>query len=66
MRILTLKSILALLVGMMLAFAGCYETETLNKPVKDNDAKLMTELDQYIEANFTQKYGVINSWIIEN
>ncbi|MEM7297162.1 MAG: substrate import-associated zinc metallohydrolase lipoprotein [Bacteroidota bacterium] len=37
---------------------GCYPTEELNVPVNDPDIVLETELDRYIEENFTEDYGM--------
>lgn len=38
--------------------AACYPSEELNVPVKDDQFSIETELDQYIEDNFTQEYGM--------
>ena len=38
--------------------SSCYESEDLNVPVNSSDNGLQTELDQYIEDNFTEKYGM--------
>ena len=37
---------------------GCYPSEELNVPVKDDDVELETDLDRYIEENFTKEYGM--------
>lgn len=42
---------------ILLLLASCYPKEQLNIPEKDEDLEL-TELDQYIEANFTEEYDM--------
>ncbi len=37
---------------------GCYPNEELNVPVNDPDIVLESELDIYIEENFTKEYGM--------
>jgi substrate import-associated zinc metallohydrolase lipoprotein len=41
----------------MFLVAGCYPSENLNVPEKDDDLEL-TALDEYIEENFTEEYGI--------
>ncbi|MTI39858.1 putative zinc-binding metallopeptidase [Fulvivirga lutimaris] len=43
---------------MILSISSCYENEELNMPVKQNDSELTSELDIYIEENFTERYGM--------
>jgi substrate import-associated zinc metallohydrolase lipoprotein len=37
---------------------GCYPSEELNVPVKDPEIALTSDLDIYIDKNFTQEYGM--------
>ncbi|MEO9868874.1 substrate import-associated zinc metallohydrolase lipoprotein [Ekhidna sp.] len=43
---------------MVISMISCYPEEALNEPVKDTDDGIKTELDQYIETNFTEEYGM--------
>lgn len=36
----------------------CYPTEELNVPVQENEDAVLTDLDRYIDENFTQEYGM--------
>lgn len=45
------------IIAMCFILSGCYPDETLNVPVKENDIDL-NELDQYIQTNFVDKYGI--------
>ena len=47
----------AIFLTPLLMFS-CYPEETLNEPVKDPEVNTITALDQYIETNFTKKYGM--------
>jgi len=38
--------------------SACYNEEELNEPVKEPSITIETELDQYIEENFTRKWGM--------
>ena len=49
---------LTLLVGLLFICNACYDDESLNVPVQDTNVDLSSPLDQYIEENFTQKYGM--------
>ncbi len=49
---------LILYTFLITAFSSCYEKEELNVPIKQNDTEIETELDRYIEENFTKKYGM--------
>ncbi len=44
--------------GAMVILGGCYPEENLNIPVNTSDLQLETELDQYIDVNFVQEFGV--------
>lgn len=46
------------LVTIVLATISCYPTEELNEAVKDSSIELETDLDIYIEENFTKEYGM--------
>ncbi|MEM9337842.1 MAG: substrate import-associated zinc metallohydrolase lipoprotein [Bacteroidota bacterium] len=50
------KVVVALVLPLVL-FA-CYPEENLNVPVNDPEIEIITDLDQYIETNFTQRYGM--------
>ncbi|SNS69088.1 substrate import-associated zinc metallohydrolase lipoprotein [Ekhidna lutea] len=43
------------MIGLLI---GCYPSEELNVPVKDPEIELESDLDIYIEENFTQEYGM--------
>ncbi len=43
---------------LLVTLAGCYPEENLSVPVNDPEIEIITELDQYIETNFTQPYGM--------
>ncbi|MBV6644359.1 MAG: hypothetical protein KI790_02860 [Cyclobacteriaceae bacterium] len=45
------------LIGLT-TLTSCYKEDKLNVPVKDVSIEIETELDQYIETNFTQEYGM--------
>ncbi|WP_185154041.1 substrate import-associated zinc metallohydrolase lipoprotein [Fulvivirga sp. M361] len=55
-----IKSIEALLavIAIAFSFSGCYPDEGLDTPVKDDEIVLKTELDRYIQTNFTDRYGM--------
>ena len=42
----------------LLLLSSCYKDETLNVPVKDDTPSSTSELDQYIQKNFTEEYGM--------
>lgn len=48
--------ILGLVVAITLS--SCYNEEPLNEPVKNAEITISTELDSYIEENFTKEYGM--------
>jgi len=50
--------ILFLLVGGLFTSSGCYDKETLNVPVNRAPDVIRNELDQYIDVNFTQDFGM--------
>ena len=52
-----LKIIFSASIGVIL-INSCYPDESLDVPVKDNEIELETELDNYIEDNFTERYGM--------
>lgn len=54
-----IKKVSALLamVAFMLVLPACFEEDKLNNPVKEVEAPI-TDLDKYIEANFTEEYGI--------
>ncbi len=49
-----------LILGMIVSLflIGCYPDESLNEPVKEPDVEITTDLDIYIEENFTEEYGM--------
>lgn len=49
--------ILQFVIGTVL-LTSCYPSEELNVPVNDEEIEIITDLDQYIEENFTQEYGM--------
>ena len=49
---------LILLAGMVPAFHGCYEKETLDVPVNEGPDVIKNELDQYIDEHFVQDFGM--------
>ncbi|MEL7003579.1 MAG: hypothetical protein AAFN93_12720, partial [Bacteroidota bacterium] len=52
---------LNIIIYLILATVGlnsCYPDEELNVPVNDSDVELMSELDEFIERNFTERYGM--------
>ena len=46
------------IVGVAVGLASCFSDEELNVPVKQTQVNLETELDQLIETNFTQEFGM--------
>ena len=50
-----LKVWMLLIASLMIS---CYPDENLNEAVKDANVELETELDIYIEENFTKEYGM--------
>lgn len=48
---------LVVLAGMLLT-SSCYPDESLDIPVNNPDINLESELDLFIEENFTQEYGM--------
>lgn len=51
----------------LLLLIGCYPSEKLDVDVKNSDIELETELDLYIENNFTKEYGMaIRYRFVEN
>jgi substrate import-associated zinc metallohydrolase lipoprotein len=54
-----IRKIKSVFIGLPILLAiGCYPKEELNVAIKDSDIKLETNLDIYIEENFTQEYGM--------
>lgn len=51
------KNLLLAIVLLMVA-SSCYESEVLDVPVKAPENEPKTELDIYIEDNFTREYGM--------
>lgn len=49
---------LILLICISMGLWTCYPDETLDVPVTNSDPNLTTDLDIYIEENFTQEYGM--------
>ncbi len=47
-----------IIAGLVIFLVGCYEEETLNVPVNEGPELPNTALDQYIQENFTDKYGM--------
>jgi substrate import-associated zinc metallohydrolase lipoprotein len=52
------KSIIYFLTGMFLILSGCNQEEALNVPVNQGPDVIRNDLDQYIEDNFTEEYGM--------
>ncbi len=48
------------LIGLLtvVLMTTCYPSEELDVPVKDNDVVIETALDQYINDNFVEEYGM--------
>ena len=48
------------LIGIVIIglFNSCYPTEELNVPEQENEELIINELDEYIDENFTQQYGM--------
>ena len=44
--------------AVTVAMTSCYSEDELNEPVKEPQVTIETELDQYIEENFTQKWNM--------
>ena len=42
----------------IMLLTACYNEEELNEPIKEPSITIETELDQYIEDNFTKKWGM--------
>ncbi len=53
------RLIVALVIATGVVAASCYSDESLNVPVTNPDINLETDLDLYIEDNFTQEYGMV-------
>lgn len=53
------RLIVALVIATGVVAASCYSDESLNVPVSNPDINLETDLDLYIEDNFTQEYGMV-------
>lgn len=47
-----------MVIGMILILSACYSDESLNVPVNNPDINLETDLDIYIEENFTKEFGM--------
>lgn len=45
-------------LAISLVFYACYPDEGLDVEVRDDETVLMTELDRYIQENFTDQYGM--------
>jgi len=45
-------------ITIIVLLSGCYSDEALDIPVNDDNIVILTELDQYIEEEFTKKYGM--------
>lgn len=58
MRMTKKYSILVLFVIAAIGLNACYPDEGLDVPVNDQDVELMSELDEFIEDNFTERYGM--------
>ena len=48
----------SLLLLAMLTLSGCYPREELDVPQQENEELIISELDAYIDENFTQRYGM--------
>ncbi len=59
-------TIVALLAAVFFGISGCFPEEKLNVPVKDSNAQLMTELDQFIDENFVQEFDVAIRYRYDN
>jgi len=46
------------LILLIFCFAGCYRSDQLNVPEKEFDDDDFSELDRYINENFTEPYGI--------
>lgn len=55
-RMSTTNKILGMVMVVLLS--ACYPEEELNVPVQDPTITIETELDQYIDENYTQEYGM--------
>jgi substrate import-associated zinc metallohydrolase lipoprotein len=52
------KGIIYFLTGVFLILYGCNQEEPLNVPVNQGPDMIRNDLDQYIEDNFTEEYGM--------
>ena len=48
----------ALWVLLLVGFGGCYPNEDLSVPQNQSEQLIINELDEYIDENFTQRYGI--------
>lgn len=53
-----MKNIFSYILFLLIASISCYQEDPLNAEIKDNDAELMSQLDLYIDENFTQEYNM--------
>ncbi len=44
--------------GLTIGLFSCYPDENINVPVQQTEVNLESEIDQFIDENFTQKYGM--------
>lgn len=51
------KTLFVFLVANLILIS-CYPDESLDVPVNDQDIELTTELDRFIQENFTDRYGM--------
>ena len=47
-----------LIIGTIFLLTACYSDDTLNVPVNNPDINLESDLDLYIEDNFTKEFGM--------
>ena len=51
-------SFIYFLTGLFLVLSGCYQEETLDVPVYQGPEVIRNDLDEYIDENFTEEYGM--------
>lgn len=55
---ITFRTIFLTFVFVVGSISSCYKSEDLNVPVNETDDAIQNQLDEYIDENFVQEYGM--------